>query len=285
MKIISPQAEVRHALLADGAADCSGGSAAAGEDDIARWTAAHRRLAAERDAADAAATAARAPQLARAAADIAAVPRGGANAAVVAVPASVPTAADAPDAIPSGMTMPSVPGGDGAATVGGAARAALLSQLAIAPGDAAADDAAFPKGARDASCDSGQQLDQRRVNSWMLKVRFVPWCLSLIPFLAGGVDARVRLGVDPRSSCVCVRRRPSWVVRGRRLVGQGASRVVRGKRAVVCLGVCVMGRARRGLRFRSAQAPDLARSVVGSPRQRERPAFDAVSPRRTGSSM
>jgi hypothetical protein len=205
--MISPQAEVRHALLADGAADCSGGSAAAGEDDIARWTAAHRRLAAERDAADAAdaaATAARAPQLARAAADIAAVPRGGANDAVVAVPASVPTAADAPDAIPSGMTMPSVPGGDGAATIGGAARAALLSQLAIAPGDAAADDAAFPKGARDASCDSGQQLDQRRVNSWMLKVRFVPWCLSLIPFLAGGVDARVRLGVRPTIVvCVC----------------------------------------------------------------------------------
>ena len=43
MKIICPQAEVRHALLADGAADCSGGSAAAGEDDIARCTAAHRR--------------------------------------------------------------------------------------------------------------------------------------------------------------------------------------------------------------------------------------------------
>jgi NAD(P)-dependent dehydrogenase (short-subunit alcohol dehydrogenase family) len=52
-------------------------------------------------------------------------------------------------------------------------QSAVLSQLAIVPGDEARDDAAFPKGKTDGNSDLGQQLDLRAKNSWMLKLEDV----------------------------------------------------------------------------------------------------------------
>ena len=50
---------------------------------------------------------------------------------------------------------------------------ALMSQLAVVPGDDVPDAAAFPSGRRDANTDLGQQLDLRARNSWMLKLEDV----------------------------------------------------------------------------------------------------------------
>ena len=63
-----------------------------------------------------------------------------------------------------GMTLPvsAVPG-----------QSAMLSQLAIVPGDDVRDDAAFPQGRTDGNSDLGQQLDLRAKNSWMLKLEEV----------------------------------------------------------------------------------------------------------------
>ena len=63
-----------------------------------------------------------------------------------------------------GMSLPV------AAAVG---QSAMLSQLAIVPGDEKNDDAAFPKGRTDGNSDLGQQLDLRAKNSWMLKLEEV----------------------------------------------------------------------------------------------------------------
>ena len=49
----------------------------------------------------------------------------------------------------------------------------LMSLMPVAPGDATADDAAFPAGRRDASQGRGQQLDRRSANSWTLKLEEV----------------------------------------------------------------------------------------------------------------
>jgi NAD(P)-dependent dehydrogenase (short-subunit alcohol dehydrogenase family) len=67
-------------------------------------------------------------------------------------------------------TLASAPGLDSAADVGAAAPgsvSALQSQLALVPGDELHDAALFPAGAVDVN---GQQLDLRRVNSWVLRM-------------------------------------------------------------------------------------------------------------------
>ena len=69
-----------------------------------------------------------------------------------------------PTAILPGMSLPV------AAAVG---QSAVLSQLAIVPGDEVRDDAAFPRGRTDGNSDLGQQLDLRAKNSWMLRLEEV----------------------------------------------------------------------------------------------------------------
>ena len=68
------------------------------------------------------------------------------------------------DAILPGMSLP---------VSAGVGQSAMLSQLALVPGDETCDDAAFPKGMRDGNTDLNQQLDLRRKNSWMLRLEEV----------------------------------------------------------------------------------------------------------------
>ena len=76
---------------------------------------------------------------------------------------------DAPSAEAEGGIVPGM-----TLSVGGAGvDSALLSQLAVVPGDETRDDAAFPKGRTDGNSDLGQQLDLRQSNSWMLKLEDV----------------------------------------------------------------------------------------------------------------
>jgi NAD(P)-dependent dehydrogenase (short-subunit alcohol dehydrogenase family) len=72
--------------------------------------------------------------------------------------------AGATESILPGMSLPV------SAAVG---QSAMLSQLAVVPGDDKRDDAAFPKGRTDGNSDLGQQLDLRAKNSWMLKLEEV----------------------------------------------------------------------------------------------------------------
>ena len=50
---------------------------------------------------------------------------------------------------------------------------ALRALLCVAPGDDVRNDAAFPRGLRDANADLGEQLDLRRANSWTAKLEDV----------------------------------------------------------------------------------------------------------------
>ena len=50
---------------------------------------------------------------------------------------------------------------------------ALRALLCVAPGDDVRNDAAFPRGLRDANADLGEQLDLRRANSWTSKLEDV----------------------------------------------------------------------------------------------------------------
>ena len=94
----------------------------------------------------------------------------------------LPTARGAP--LGGGGVAPSADSGGGGGVLPGMSlpvtaavgQSAVLSQLAIVPGDEVRDDAAFPQGKTDGNSDLGQQLDLRAKNSWMPA--------------RGGVDAR-----------------------------------------------------------------------------------------------